>query len=135
MKNARAHHFFNLQRTGNKKFFMWPNDKILDWQYFNFRCRLRLVFEWFLFFRPFFLQLPFAELPCAPPLGYMKMFLFPVTWTFKSDACSQFLLYFSVSTNANHGLEYMTIFFNRQNLSPMKTDLNLLWKSKGEKWF
>ena len=24
IKIARAHHFFNLQRMGNKKFFMWP---------------------------------------------------------------------------------------------------------------
>ena len=25
IKIARAHHFLNLQRTGNKKIFMWPN--------------------------------------------------------------------------------------------------------------
>ena len=24
IKIARAHHFLNLQRTGNKNFFMWP---------------------------------------------------------------------------------------------------------------
>ena len=29
IKNARAHHFFNLQRTANKIFFMWPYGQIL----------------------------------------------------------------------------------------------------------